>query len=617
MTSRARRRVERSWKASPTAACLALLWAWGSPAVVVEAAEDTFSEAVNVELVNVEVWVTDAEGRHVPGLQASDFRILQDGDPVTLSHFTEARRDGVVHGRFAGSEAPAASRAEATSGADPSAPLILYFDQSRLHPESYGRVLDGVEAMLASGVDASEVLVLRQDRSLSVAAPLGSTRKELETALGRIAEPPASGAQAGADLRQAIDAVRRVFRESENAAGSGGTGLGGVPASLPSGTSPRAAIGGGSGSIMPGPCDLFGKRVEPVLWGYVRQRGAEISATLSGLEAAGTLLAGLPGVKTMVYFGDNLETRPGVALAQFAAGFCPAYDQQLQISTLGEQLSRDYLSLTRRLNSRRITLHSFQGKGLRSNDSGSASGRGGSLREVRSGFDAAQRTSERSGLAVLADETGGRAVFGQNDLGAELVKVVEDMGSYYSLAFSPPDPDRPERERIGRREHRIDVELPGHDHTLRYRHGYQRLDADQRMGEWLEGALALGLSENSLGVRLGAEQRTAHEGGGQVRLYVVLPAESLALLPQGESVVGQVRVHVRTRGLATGEGVDQSKTFDLQLASGGAGDQVRLPVNLELAAGNHAVAVGIRDLRSTATSFVSTTLGVAAKAADG
>jgi VWFA-related protein len=62
----------------------------------------------DVNLVQVDVVVTDSKGGRVPGLGAEDFEVLQDGEPQKISHFSySARRpaDAVA------STAPAAGRA--------------------------------------------------------------------------------------------------------------------------------------------------------------------------------------------------------------------------------------------------------------------------------------------------------------------------------------------------------------------------------------------------------------------------------------------------------------------------------------------------------------------------
>src|SRR5687767_3701640 len=55
----------------------------------------TFEEAIDVRVVNVEAVVTDAAGRQVRGLTAGDFRLLVDGREVPVEYFTEVA-DGLA-----------------------------------------------------------------------------------------------------------------------------------------------------------------------------------------------------------------------------------------------------------------------------------------------------------------------------------------------------------------------------------------------------------------------------------------------------------------------------------------------------------------------------------------
>src|SRR5262245_37230559 len=47
----------------------------------------TTGETVDVDLVTVEVRVTDGNGRPLEGLHRGDFRLLEDGRAVSISHF--------------------------------------------------------------------------------------------------------------------------------------------------------------------------------------------------------------------------------------------------------------------------------------------------------------------------------------------------------------------------------------------------------------------------------------------------------------------------------------------------------------------------------------------------
>jgi hypothetical protein len=113
-------------------AVLALALPPPAPAAAQGGESAAFGERIEVELVGVEVWVTDREGVPVQGLDADDFTVLHDGRPVTVSHFSEVRSGAVVApAAVAGDRAPAAAGLPAPEAEAPGH-LVLYFDQDRL-----------------------------------------------------------------------------------------------------------------------------------------------------------------------------------------------------------------------------------------------------------------------------------------------------------------------------------------------------------------------------------------------------------------------------------------------------------------------------------------------------
>src|SRR5688500_14469552 len=124
------------------------------------------AEVVDVELVTVQVWVSDRDGRPVTGLSAADFTVLHDGDPVAISHFEEMRAGAPAPPAReppAGVVAEAPLAAAGVRGPAPEQPhLVLYFDQLHLRSRDYPGLIDGIERLLAAGaVPAERVMVLR------------------------------------------------------------------------------------------------------------------------------------------------------------------------------------------------------------------------------------------------------------------------------------------------------------------------------------------------------------------------------------------------------------------------------------------------------------------------
>jgi len=70
----------------------------------------SFGEVMEVNVVNIEVYVTDRDGKRVTGLRKEDFEVLEDGKPVGITNFSAvARPVPTVSGRAA----PAAPQAVA------------------------------------------------------------------------------------------------------------------------------------------------------------------------------------------------------------------------------------------------------------------------------------------------------------------------------------------------------------------------------------------------------------------------------------------------------------------------------------------------------------------------
>jgi Ca-activated chloride channel family protein len=53
--------------------------------------QEGFSFRSGVELINVTATVTDGDGRFVPGLRQGDFSLYEDGEPQTITHFSNER----------------------------------------------------------------------------------------------------------------------------------------------------------------------------------------------------------------------------------------------------------------------------------------------------------------------------------------------------------------------------------------------------------------------------------------------------------------------------------------------------------------------------------------------
>ena len=557
----------RSSVARVGALSLALVAAFGTPGTA-SAQATGFGDTVDVQLINVEVWVTDGKGRPVTGLGVEDFEIREDGERVPISHFAEVR--GLVPAEPAAPQALAEPRGSVIATERSPGHLVLYFDQLNLRPASRNRVIDDLRRFLDSeSVPAERILVLRQDSDLYTEAPFGSSRSEVEAAFDRIAA--ATGSVVGSEIERSL-AIGRLQQLWEHAQ-----------------------------LISSSPCGIFLLRAAPEVDLYSRQRRAKIQVTLGHLQRTASFLAGVSGLKTLIYVSDTLETDPGTDLLALVDGLCPGQREITRFDLAGE-LSDPFRHVTRNANANRVTFYSLQAEGLRGDFLTSPSQQTIDPIATRS-FDSTLRQSQRAGLSYLAGETGGRTIINRNRFGDELDAIADEMTAYYSLAYSPPHGG-------DRAEHRIDVRVDGM--RVRHRRGYRDKGPDEQMADRLESALYLGLMSNPLAARLGAGTVREAEGGFNLPLHVLVPAGRVAFLPVAEKFVAQLTLQVAACDERNRNVVFEQKKFRFDQASGEPpeGAMLDLAIDLELDGGAYVVAVALRDEATRETSYVSTTLEV-------
>src|SRR5207244_1240652 len=95
-----------------------------------------------------------------------------------------------------------------------------------------------------------------------------------------------------------------------------------------------------------------------------------------------------------------------------------------------------------------------------------------------------QRTSDRSaevidkqeGLAFLADETGGRSFFNNNDFNRGLDKALEDQKGFYLLGYQP---DSETFDATKRRFNKLNIKVKRPGVNVRYRSGFFGVSDDK------------------------------------------------------------------------------------------------------------------------------------------
>lgn len=583
----------------PVPACSAvLIAALGAPAALAQArpAQDpaaTVVEEVTVNVVNIDVHVTDRRGRPISDLTVEDFEIFEEGEPMAITNFlnaaSRANREDL--------EWTEGDELEELDAPDPPLMVALYIDRYRTHLGNLRRIESDLAAFLTSRREQARgirFLFATGDPDLNIRVPFTTDPGELMDAFEELRSEPRSPAVDTELFRQRILGEIREAYEA-------------------------CALGESASAFAPDcePC----QEMWPGFLGSANQYAAEMqSRSAASISALGELVAalgGLPGPKAVIYVSDGLPQRPGAEMYQYLGEVCP--EREIEMERV--QSERDDTTRFNRFsafsNASRVTLYPVDAGGLRASSSvdvrfggpvgvageGGAGGLGlanvlvPSNRNDRLRVDNLQAT-----LSLLADETGGRAVFNQAHPAEALEEIAADFGSYYSLGYvAPPHRRHPIRQ--------IEVRLtnPKKGWRVRYRRSYILKPDEQRLADRLFAALKLGEESNPLGadVTFGEPSSSERRGHGTLPVEVRVPASAVTLLPGPSGSSGTVRIFLvagNDKGERTPIRQKVVTLSDAQLAP--ELESALVVVNVDLPPGTFDVAVGIRDEASGRGSYL-------------
>ena len=423
------------------------------------AGEETFFESIDVQVVNLEVFVTDRQGQRVSGLTRDDFEVLEDGRPVEITNFYAVTGSRVEAPDSAAPEAPAPEPVQL-----PELPfeqrlhLAIVVDDLTLTSQNRNRLLQSIE---------KDVLPRLRPEDLALVAVIDGSAVRLTQRL--TADP--------AQLRMALEEATR---------------------SAPLGSSrlmdKREILSriDSIGLLAPGSesqAREMNERIVQQLYydirTYATQRTLEARTSLGALASFVDSLSGLPGRKAVLYVGGGLSVRPGEALFQAwqdkFSNMARTNQIDIPVSNFDgrEDLSREFQELVEHANANRVTFYTL-----------------GALEEL-SGVSADTRTSGNWGttlenlekanlqmsLEQIAGGTGGLAGVDLNDPGNLFDRMRQDFDSYYSLGYVP------ERRRDGKNL-KIAVRIRGRqDLKVRTREGRRDQTNRERMTDRTLAAL--------------------------------------------------------------------------------------------------------------------------------
>lgn len=535
-----------------------------------------FSEVVDVQVVNIDVRVTDRDGRPVHGLGREDFVVRQDGRPVEVVNFYAVENGRPVP---APDEAPPPPDATPqTAAAEPPPPpdavppeqrlwLIVYVDNYNLDPLERNRVLPALRSFLYESLGPEDrAMVVTFDRALEVRAPFTADQRLLVSTIEGLA---AESGFRTVRRREQAEVLQRIDR-----AASG-----------------RQAL-------------LLARL-------YAEELRNEVDVTVQALERLVDSLAGLPGRKALLHVSSGIPMLAGEEMFQVVGQKFDMSEAYAEIPR--HDTSRAWHRVERLANAHRVVFYTLDAGGMRGMQFAGAEYEGLTTPHLRRTMDSVVPENLQSSLRLIAAETGGLAILNQNDVRPALEAVRTDFGSFYSLGIRASDVQ-------SARHHEIAVELrePRRGVTVRHRGAYRSKSQQALMRERLRSSLSYGHETNPLGVvaRWGRPEPQGERGGlWVVPVRLEIPLRDLVLLP----VAGgkhELRLELYAGAAAGGDEISEIDVVPLGLrvadehVEAARGESFVHTHRLMLRRGRHQVGVGVLDLVGREWSTVTAILDV-------
>lgn len=559
---------------------------------VPDAPTATFGERVNVEVVNVEVFVTDRDGNPVTDLTAEDFQVFENGLERPLTNFYsqvagEARRRAVAPERPTDTPEdtvregapgpPGLIPVEAVPPPEQRLHLVIFVDNGHIRPTNRNRVFEQLSDFVHALEPSTLISVVSLGSSLRIHSDFLSSRNTIGEILDDL---ETTSTQEGSEEVQRRQILGEIFRGE---------------------TFGRRNVGG-AGAV-----------TDPLLARIRAYAQSEYDRGRQSLDTLGNLvltLGGVPGRRAMLWVADGIPQTPGedlyTAWAE-AFGFetTASADFERQVGRL--DLTRQLEELVDRANSARVTLYTLDAAGDLVGRTRSASVGGRVPTEVLSVVEANYRDPQE----YTAQATGGRRLVAGPRLTEGLEAMIGDFRTFYSLGFTPAEVG-PETRSIEVRVRRDGARADGL--RVRHRESYERRPVDRRAADATLAALLYGSGDNPLAVELIAGQRQKPAGSNQqassgssavlLPVRVEVPVARVTLVPgtgpDGAVLhTGQLTLFVSIQGAEGDARPVQKIPFHAAIPADkleeAQGRALSYTLPLVLQPGDRQVAVGVRD----------------------
>lgn len=495
------------------------------------------SESVNVRVMDIDVVVTEKDGRPVSDLRKDEFQVRVDRKPVSIDYFASVH-DASVHAPDLTTLSPDLVLNQFEKARDAYVPrhFLIFFD-ANLSPNGRQRTGEALKDLVTRLSPYDEGLVLAEGGvRVEMLSDWTSSKEALLSALDAAEKPRPE------TLRR-LERERQVIREIDLTS-------------------------------------QVGARVSRARM-HEEEEYREVERMIVHLNDALSLFGGKPGKKVLLDVSGGFELEPGSTLL--------AYAEQSEVPALSfrRDVSAELRRVTDRANALEVTVFSFDAQGLIapgvdvSNESPLA---------ARSLF---AREATQGGLSLLADETGGKAYLNQNRFERALESVYREVSSYYSLGVNL-------KNLPSENTHKLEVAVSRPGLIVRARKTYTVETEDQRVESRVLATLLTETSYADVSVTLRTSPVERDKADYVLPVQIEIPARDLTFLPEGDRASARVAYYlsaVNDRGERTGiSRTEQTLTIPLNESRSGRPVGARIPVRL--AKGNYRIVINVRDAES-------------------
>jgi VWFA-related protein len=573
----------------PALALAGLTLALGAPAQEkADRAKSQFFETVQVNLISVEVFVTDRAGKQVTGLRREDFEVFEDGRPVTITNFFAAEPSAPAPAFVTGSEQATQPKPgdQELLPVEQRLSVVVLVDNSGITGAERSMALRHGRDMLANclKLPRSQAMVVTLDLRAHVRQTFTTDPVLLAAALKKAeGEPPnlATGAMNAALIERAMSRIS-------------------VPSQLSD-----VATTNQSRRAENRDFDLEDARsILQTIRSAAEADHENTRAMLISLTNFISSLAGLPGRKVVFYVGNGLNLRPGESLfmkwaSRFgASGADPTFSPAQEANRLS--LSGQFRDLVARANADRVMFYAIDASGGALLGGPTAEQ---ALLDPEPGANLTEAMGRQTSLQYMAYATGGATIVSTPKASAVLARTLQDFDTYYSLAYAAP--------RIGDgMSHAIKVKVHREGVVVRHRQNYLDKTADERVVERNLSALLHESGSNSMGIEVVIGTPVAQKDRTfAVPLMIAVPVGKLVLLTEGDTHRGAISIFLAAKDLDDRITPPIKRKFALSVPNDklttALGQVANYTFMVVMTRGPQTVAVSVRDDLAQAESTVT------------